>query len=283
MSMRRIALMFLVFAAGTGFAQSLPEPTGPGDLVLPPIVLEIEDLSEVRIEARLPPEQDLLPPDRRFPLPEPGALAIVEPSLPSTAGAGQPAGTTGNALETRAALGVGTLAAYAQPGDVFRFYELDPEVVRLVVEAEKTSDHRGNLALVRRAGADDAHFDFPRRIFEDRNFRLGGREKRHRPRLSERQHAFWILGHEHVLDGEDLRVKAGDDLREALPDREKPLRHRETPGRPDDARSDVRYLAILPLDEPPAGNAASRIDSDDEGHSLHSMGSVTSRLLPRSF
>jgi SAM-dependent methyltransferase len=28
-------------------------------------------------------------------------------------------------------LGVGTLAAYARPGDVFRFYELDPEVVRL--------------------------------------------------------------------------------------------------------------------------------------------------------
>ena len=28
-------------------------------------------------------------------------------------------------------LGVGTLAAWSRPGDVFRFYELDPEVARL--------------------------------------------------------------------------------------------------------------------------------------------------------
>jgi hypothetical protein len=110
-SMKRIALLYLVLAAGAGGAQSLPEPTGPGDLVLPPIVLEVEDLSEVRIEARLPPEEELVPPDRRFPLPEPGALAIGEPSLPSAVpgAAGQAAGTAGGLLTTEAALGVGTL------------------------------------------------------------------------------------------------------------------------------------------------------------------------------
>jgi hypothetical protein len=109
--MRRIALMYLVLASGSAFAQSLPEPTGPGDLVLPPVVLEIEDLSEVRIEARLPPEEELLPPDRRFPLPEPGVLAIGEPSLPSAVpgAAGQAAGAAGGPLSTEAALGVGTL------------------------------------------------------------------------------------------------------------------------------------------------------------------------------
>jgi hypothetical protein len=108
---KRIALLFIVLSACAAGAQSLPEPTGPGDLVLPPIVLEVEDLSEVRIEARLPPEEDLLPPDRRFPLPQPGALAIVEPSLPPAIGsaAGQPAGNAGSPLATRAALGVGTL------------------------------------------------------------------------------------------------------------------------------------------------------------------------------
>jgi hypothetical protein len=106
---KRIALLLAVLAARAAGAQSLPEPTGPGDLVLPPIVLEVEDLSEVHIEARLPPEEDLLPPDRRFPLPQPGALAIVEPSLPPTAGSGQGAGLTGSPLATRAALGVGTL------------------------------------------------------------------------------------------------------------------------------------------------------------------------------
>ncbi|MCX7029798.1 MAG: hypothetical protein NTU62_06710, partial [Spirochaetes bacterium] len=109
--MKRIAILYVVLAACAAGAQSLPEPSGPGDLVLPTIVLEVEDLSEVRIEARLPPEEELLPPDRRFPLPEPGALAIGEPSLPSAAGtvAGQPAGVTGGPLATQAALGVGTL------------------------------------------------------------------------------------------------------------------------------------------------------------------------------
>ncbi len=82
--MKRIVLPLLVLAALRAGAETLPEPTGPGELVLPPIVLEVEDLSDVRIEARLPPEEDLVPPDRRFPLPEPGSLAIGEPSLPST-------------------------------------------------------------------------------------------------------------------------------------------------------------------------------------------------------
>ncbi len=55
--MKRIALLYIVIAALAAGAQTLPEPTGPGDLVLPPIVLEVEDLSVVRIEARLPPRK----------------------------------------------------------------------------------------------------------------------------------------------------------------------------------------------------------------------------------
>ena len=31
-------------------------------------------------------------------------------------------------------LGVGTLAAYARPGDVFRFYEINPQVIRMAQE-----------------------------------------------------------------------------------------------------------------------------------------------------
>jgi hypothetical protein len=111
MSVKRIALLYAVLAACAAGAQVLPEPTGPGDLVLPPIVLEVEDLSEVHIEARLPPEEDLVPPDRRFPLPQPGVLAIGEPSIPSPVpgGAGQPAGAAGGPLATQAAFGAGTL------------------------------------------------------------------------------------------------------------------------------------------------------------------------------
>ncbi len=50
-----------------------------------------------------------MPPDRRFPLPEPGALVIGEPSLPSAAAAGRPTGGAAGPLVTKAALGVGTL------------------------------------------------------------------------------------------------------------------------------------------------------------------------------
>jgi hypothetical protein len=114
MSTPRIALLFLVLSACAAGAQSLPEPTGPGDLVLPPIVLEVEDLSTVRIEARLPPEEDLVPPDRRYPLPEPSVLAIGEPAIPSSVPSGT-AGTAGSGgpLSTRAMLGAGTLRGLA--------------------------------------------------------------------------------------------------------------------------------------------------------------------------
>lgn len=109
--MNRLVVPCLLVAAAAAGAQTVLEPAGPGELVLPPIVLEVEDLSEVRIEARLPPEEELVPPDRRFPMPEPVALAIVEPALPpaSAAASGPTAGGAAAALATRAVLGVGTL------------------------------------------------------------------------------------------------------------------------------------------------------------------------------
>ncbi len=124
--MKRAALLFALVALSTG-AETLPEPTGPGDLVLPPIVLEVEDLAAVRVEARLPPEEELVPPERRFPLPEPGSLPIGEPSLPSasTSATGAAAAGTSPAIETRAEIGVGvlrdvtaavTLATKSDPG-----------------------------------------------------------------------------------------------------------------------------------------------------------------------
>jgi len=113
MSTRRIALLFLVLAARVAGGETLPEPTGPENLVLPPIVLEVEDLSEVRVEARLPQEEDLVPPDRRFPLPDPGALAIGEPAIPSAipAASAGAAGGTASPLAAVATLGAGTLRA----------------------------------------------------------------------------------------------------------------------------------------------------------------------------
>jgi SAM-dependent methyltransferase len=46
-------------------------------------------------------------------------------------------------------LGTGTLAAYAQPGDCFRFYEIDPDVIRLAQEHFTfLKDCRGRCELV---------------------------------------------------------------------------------------------------------------------------------------
>ena len=58
---------------------------GPGepDIVLPQVILQIEDLSVEKVEAQLPPEDELLPPERKVPLLDEGELAIGEPVLPA--------------------------------------------------------------------------------------------------------------------------------------------------------------------------------------------------------
>ncbi len=116
----------LLLAAGWASAQAAAGSTavstsavstsaGPGEteeLVIPPIVLEIEDLSVVRIEARLPPEEDLLPPELAIPLPEAGELRVGEPSLPSAGlidgGAAGTGAAGGQALSSQISLGAGT-------------------------------------------------------------------------------------------------------------------------------------------------------------------------------
>jgi hypothetical protein len=62
---------------------------------MPQVILQIEDLSVEKIEAQLPPEEDLLAPERKIPVLSEGDLAIGEPALPSPGpevepGAGQP-------------------------------------------------------------------------------------------------------------------------------------------------------------------------------------------------
>lgn len=60
-----------------------PEPEEPA-LVLPTYVLEIEDLRVENVEAGLPEEQDLLPPERSPPLPTGGELDVKEPNIALT-------------------------------------------------------------------------------------------------------------------------------------------------------------------------------------------------------
>jgi len=93
-------------AAETGVA----EPSDP-EIVLPPIILEIEDLSVERVEAKLPPEEELLPPAREVPLVDVGDLLIVDPSVPTSTGgaAGGSAGSRDRFVAAEVELGAGML------------------------------------------------------------------------------------------------------------------------------------------------------------------------------
>src|SRR5208283_5059425 len=57
-------------------------PTEP-EIVMPQVILQIEDLSVEKVEAQLPPEEELLAPERKIPLLSEGELAIGEPALPA--------------------------------------------------------------------------------------------------------------------------------------------------------------------------------------------------------
>jgi len=56
------------------------EPKEP-EIVLPPVILEVEDLTVESVETSLPETKELFPPVRSIPLPEAGELAIKEPEV----------------------------------------------------------------------------------------------------------------------------------------------------------------------------------------------------------
>ena len=66
------------FAQGEEGRDADEEPIDP-DIVLPSVILEIEDLSIEVIDAVLPEEDELLPPEREVPLPEQDVMEIKEP------------------------------------------------------------------------------------------------------------------------------------------------------------------------------------------------------------
>jgi hypothetical protein len=58
---------------------------GEPDMILPRVILNIEDLSVEQVRAQLPPPEDLLPPVTKIPVMNEGDLPIGEPSIPSAA------------------------------------------------------------------------------------------------------------------------------------------------------------------------------------------------------
>ena len=94
---RAVALFVLTLSALPCLAQAAPAPppgprapatnpaVGPGepDIIMPQVVLQVEDLSVEKVEAQLPPEEEMLPPVRTIPTLSEGELAVGEPTIPA--------------------------------------------------------------------------------------------------------------------------------------------------------------------------------------------------------
>ena len=103
-------LLILLWALPPVGAQET-EPEEP-DIVLPEVILRIEDFSVEEVEAVLPEDEDLLPGERQVPLPEAEELEVAEPASPLEIGEarelheGQPA----SILSAQAILGAGSMS-----------------------------------------------------------------------------------------------------------------------------------------------------------------------------
>ena len=87
------------------------EPQEP-DIILPEVILRIEDFSVEEVEAGLPGEEELSAPERTIPLPEVGELDIAEPEIPFDVAESRDliSPERGSGLSAQAILGVGTLS-----------------------------------------------------------------------------------------------------------------------------------------------------------------------------
>jgi len=77
-------------ASGPQPSSPAPPPNsavGPGEpeIIMPQMVLQVEDLSVEKVEAKLPPEEQILPPVLTIPALSEGELAVGEPTIPEAA------------------------------------------------------------------------------------------------------------------------------------------------------------------------------------------------------
>ena len=100
-----VALVFV--PAVSGGQSNAAQPAEP-DIVLPEVIMQIDDLSVENVEAKLPPEEELLAPERQLPPPTVGDIPVTDPAVPGAAsvGEGTPPASTAN-LSAEAQLGGG--------------------------------------------------------------------------------------------------------------------------------------------------------------------------------
>ena len=77
---------------------------------MPQVVLQVEDLSVEKVEAQLPPEEEMLPPVRTIPPLSEGELAVGEPTIPAAAveAEGPARASNDRLLSSEVQLGAGT-------------------------------------------------------------------------------------------------------------------------------------------------------------------------------
>lgn len=85
---------------------------GEPQIIMPQVILNLEDLSVETVQAQLPPEEDLLPPVRPVPVLTEGELAVGEPVIPAAPVEGEGPSPSPNQrlLAAEIQLGAGTLS-----------------------------------------------------------------------------------------------------------------------------------------------------------------------------
>ena len=115
-----VTLVLLLAVAGMAAAQE-GEPEEP-ELVLPAPILSVQDVGVEGIEAGIPPEEDLLPPERSAPLPESNELEIREPGITLAPPRGEAVGeeAEGVAFFAEGQVGAGTLHQLVTELSIYR-------------------------------------------------------------------------------------------------------------------------------------------------------------------
>jgi len=130
-----IPVFEIIMPLSKGFPQESIEPEEP-EIVLPSVILELEDLSVELVPAELPGDEELLPPEISFSLPETEDIPVEEPRVDySIIGPGKEGYIKGDRSYTvEGVLGTGTLNHFYSSIAVYHLEALPEVKVRFLHE-----------------------------------------------------------------------------------------------------------------------------------------------------